>query len=196
MKRQLCFINNPTMLPGDGDSGVSSRNLSHLRTKRSGKCKDVIFNAVRYKIWWWNLRRNDSVIVSINLLQPSDAIWWHKSGSTLAQVMPRCLTAPSYYLDQWLIISEVQWQSQEIPQPSMIKLAWKLLKNYFKISFKSPRGQWVKQVTLHKSDPQLQEITQRNVHLVLGCDKDERLINILCSVKFCIQEKIFWPPVG
>ena len=32
-------------------------------------------------------------------LWPSDAIWRHKSGSTLAQVMACCLMAPSHYLN-------------------------------------------------------------------------------------------------
>ena len=50
----------------------------------------------------------------INSLWPSDAIWWHISGSTLAQVMACCLAAPSHYLNQcWLIISKVQWYSLE-----------------------------------------------------------------------------------
>ena len=40
------------------------------------------------------------------------AIWWHGSGSTLAQVMAWCLTAPSHYLNQcWLIINEILWHS-------------------------------------------------------------------------------------
>ena len=44
----------------------------------------------------------------VNSLWPSDAIWRQRSGSTLAQVMACCLTAPSHYLNQcWLIISEV-----------------------------------------------------------------------------------------
>ena len=48
--------------------------------------------------------------LNINTLWPSDAIWWHRSGSTLAQVMACCLMAPSHYLNQcWLIISKVQW---------------------------------------------------------------------------------------
>ena len=35
-----------------------------------------------------------------------------RSGSTLAQVMACCLTAPSHYLNQcWLILSKVQWHS-------------------------------------------------------------------------------------
>ena len=45
-------------------------------------------------------------------LWPSDTIWWQRSGSTLAQAMACCLTAPSHYLSQcWLIINEVQWHS-------------------------------------------------------------------------------------
>ena len=40
----------------------------------------------------------------------ADAIWRQRSGSTLAQVMACCLTAPSHYLNQcWLIISKVEW---------------------------------------------------------------------------------------
>ena len=47
-----------------------------------------------------------------NSLRPSDAIWRQRTGSTLAQVMACCLTAPSYYLNQcWLIISKVLWHS-------------------------------------------------------------------------------------
>ena len=58
-----------------------------------------------------NLKNNRGIdILSINSLRPSDAIWWHRSGSTLAQVMAWCLTAPSHHLNQcWLIISVVQW---------------------------------------------------------------------------------------
>ena len=43
----------------------------------------------------------------VNSLAPSDPIWRLRSGSTLAQVMACCLTAPSHYLNQcWLIISD------------------------------------------------------------------------------------------
>ena len=45
---------------------------------------------------------------------PSDAIWRHRSGSTLVQVMACCLTAPNHYLNQcWLPISEVFWHSPD-----------------------------------------------------------------------------------
>ena len=46
-----------------------------------------------------------------NTLWPSDAIWQHRSGSTMIQVMACCLTAPSHYLNQCWIISKAQWHS-------------------------------------------------------------------------------------
>ena len=56
---------------------------------------------------FWGVRN-----LEFNSLRPSDTIWRHRSGSTLAQVMACCLTAPSHYLNQyWLIISEVLWDS-------------------------------------------------------------------------------------
>ena len=65
---------------------------------------------LRNKHFWWLtgwLRIFDS-------LWPSDAIWWHRSRSALAEVMAGWLTAPGHYLNQcWLIISKVQWHSLE-----------------------------------------------------------------------------------
>ena len=50
----------------------------------------------------------------INSLAPCDTIWRKRSGSTLAQVMACCLTAPSHYLNQcWLINTKVLWHSSE-----------------------------------------------------------------------------------
>ena len=50
----------------------------------------------------------------INSLWPCDAMWRHRSGSTLAHVIACCLTAPSHYLNQcWLIISQVLWHSSK-----------------------------------------------------------------------------------
>ena len=61
-------------------------------------------------------------LTSIDTWWPSDAIWWHKSASTLIQVMACCLTAPSHYLNQyfWLLIRKVlsTWeQFHKKPQP-------------------------------------------------------------------------------
>ena len=64
-------------------------------------CLDVLTLAVKYKNHF-------------NPLWPSDAIWRHRYGSTLAQVMACCLTAPTPYLNQCsLIISKVRWHSYE-----------------------------------------------------------------------------------
>ena len=74
----------------------------------------------------------DPIHICLKSLWPTDTIWRHKSGSTLAQVMACCLTAPSHYLNQcWLIISKVQWHpsesnSQDIPQPSVTEINLKI----------------------------------------------------------------------
>ena len=48
-------------------------------------------------------------VMSINSLWPRDAVWRHRSGSTLAQVMAWCLIAPSHYLNQcWPVNPSVQ----------------------------------------------------------------------------------------
>ena len=77
-------------------------------------------------IWWFHhAAKSYYELRVIKPLQPSDAIWWHRSGSPLAQLMACCLTAPSHYQRWcWLIIRKVQRHSSDF-------------------SFKSPRGQWV-----------------------------------------------------
>ena len=84
----------------------------------------------------------------INSLRPSDAIWWLRSGSTLAQVMACYLTAPSHYLNQcWLIIRRVLWHSSENSFAGIaqgINSGYEFQKDILKIIFKSPRCQWVK----------------------------------------------------
>ena len=58
-------------------------------------------------------QRNNNIILLHNV-RPSDAIWRHRSGSALPQIMACCLTAPNHYLNQcWLIISKVLWLSSE-----------------------------------------------------------------------------------
>ena len=53
---------------------------------------------------------------------PCVAMWCHRTGSTLAQVMVCCLTAPIHYLNQYRLIAlgEVSWLSSEG------KLTWKV----------------------------------------------------------------------
>ena len=86
---------------------------------------NIWWNSARSWVWgvsWWymhsrKIRRNENVINAlkqkvldmythwhVNSLLHSDAIWQLRSGSTLAQLMVCCLTAPSHYLNQcWLI---------------------------------------------------------------------------------------------
>ena len=84
----------------------------------------------------------------VNSLWPSDAIWRHRSGSTLAQVMACCLTAPSHYLNQcWLTISKVHaWHSPEgicVWSTADTHQRNKIENLIFKIASRLPRGQWV-----------------------------------------------------
>ena len=43
-----------------------------------------------------------------------NVIWWHRSGTTLAQVLTWCLIAPSHYLNQcWLTFKPAPWHAPE-----------------------------------------------------------------------------------
>ena len=68
-------------------------------------------------IFYYNAILTDGLLATLkkfNWLWPNDAIWRQRSGSTLAQVMACCLTAPSHYLNQcWFTISKVYWHSFE-----------------------------------------------------------------------------------
>ena len=84
----------------------------------------------------------------ISWLWPSDSIWRHKSGTTLARVMACCLTASSHYLSQcWLLDNDVPWPSQHgnfIARTEATR-SYDEVQNYIsKIIATSPRIQWVK----------------------------------------------------
>ena len=87
---------------------------------------------------------------AVNSLWPSDIMWWHISGSTLVQVMARCLTAPSHYLNQyWPPICEVLWHSSEsnftVDMSAQATILYNEFENHnFKITVTFPRRQWVK----------------------------------------------------
>ena len=95
-----------------------------------------------------NLIGKRHISLQVNSLWPNDAIWRHRTCSTLAQVMACCLTAPSHYLNQcWLIISKVQWHSSgsHFTRDTLDINHWNQFENYLsKLLFNSPRGQWVK----------------------------------------------------
>ena len=68
-------------------------------------------------------------------LWPGDTMWWHWSGSTLSQVMACCLTAPSHYPNQCLLlIIEVLWHS---PEGNMsLKITNSRLQLHFPVAYK------------------------------------------------------------
>ena len=82
-----------------------------------------------------------------NSLCPSDALQRYRSGSTLAQVMACCLTAPSHYLNQCNLIINVSWHSPEgnFAGNAQDIYPWYQFENHwFKNAAVSPRDQWVK----------------------------------------------------
>ena len=64
----------------------------------------------------------------VNSLWLSDIIWWHRSRSTLAQVMACCLMAPCPYLNHCWLIRNIHLRaiSQEVPQSSTGKISLKI----------------------------------------------------------------------
>ena len=76
--------------------------------------------------WYWpNLHGIFHHLLS-NSLWPSAAIWWHRPGSTLAQVMAWCHQAASHYLNQcWVTITGVLWHS---PQTNFTGSAQNIIK--------------------------------------------------------------------
>ena len=74
----------------------------------------VMIGQTIHQYWWVILVQKIWQQTTVNSLWPSDAIWWQRSGSTMAQVMACCLTAPSHHLNQcWLVIMKVKWHSSE-----------------------------------------------------------------------------------
>ena len=62
-------------------------------------------------------------------MRPTDAIWWHRSGSKLAQVMVCYLTAPSHYLNHVglsLIRYHLRAISEEISEPPFSRISLKM----------------------------------------------------------------------
>ena len=112
----------------------------------------------------------------VNSLRPSDAIWWHRSGSTLAQVMACCLTAPSHYLNQcWLIISSVQWLSSK-DNPTRDTSAINRAANQYGTSVFC------------------MDFTCKIREYEFGLQNTEIELSQFCHIKYCCQNKayLFW----
>ena len=75
---------------------------------------ELIYIAAYYRHASMYTHTKPSLHYNFNSLWLNDTIWGHKSGSTLAQAMACCLTAPNHYLNQcWLIIRKVQRHPSE-----------------------------------------------------------------------------------
>ena len=82
--------------------------------------------------FWWLWRKIiQRYSLWVNPLQPRDAKWWHRSGSTLAWVLAFYLMAPSHYPSHLsaVIPSEIHLKanSHEIPQPLNTKTSLKII---------------------------------------------------------------------
>ena len=96
--------------------GIGSHGTDWVQCVYAGLPREWISRTCNISVWSNDRKCKNMFIVSwhrfstrVNSLWPSDAIWRHWSGSTMAQVMACCLTAPSHYLNQcWLIIRAVQ----------------------------------------------------------------------------------------
>ena len=86
-----------------------------------------------------------SISILFYSLRPSDTIWRHRSGSTLAQVKACCLPAPNHYLNLSSVRSSdihVRAISQEIPQPTIIQISLKII--HLKFNSNLPRANELK----------------------------------------------------
>ena len=85
--------------------------------------------------------------ICVNLRAPTEAIWQHRSRSTMAQVMDCCQAAPSHYLNQfWLLIINFLWHPHEsnFMASTQATILYNDFENcIFRISATSPRGKWV-----------------------------------------------------
>ena len=70
---------------------------------------------------------------TFNSFWPSDAILWHRSGSTLAMVKACC---PTHKVNSWINIDNLKAMSQENFQPSVTKIGLKI--TYLNLNWSLP----------------------------------------------------------
>ena len=125
--------------------GIAYRKLwfnvhdKHLQIANKKQLGDIIKQCIigvlpiLYQIYWKNsvfYWLQSKILLFVNTLWRSDAIWRHRSGSALAQVMAWCHQAISHCLNQcWAIIRGVLWHSTDSNLTSVHKLNWYLFWN-------------------------------------------------------------------
>ena len=129
-----------------------------------------------------NIKIHNWCFITVNSLWPNDALWQHESGSTSAQEMDRCITAPSHVLYQcWIITNCVLWHS---PESHFTKIFVNLICYlYWEQTFKElPNDlRWDRQRDRQR-DRQSERQRQR----------DKRSANIKNSGPFYIAEHMSW----
>ena len=113
----LCFPNYTGLVNGEKSFGNSLVAKQTTLDATEGSSFGLWVNATKplpepmciiKGVVWHLSESNLTSAYELNSSKPSDAIWWQRSGSTLAQVMACCLMAPSHYLNQcWPIISDI-----------------------------------------------------------------------------------------
>ena len=110
-------------------------NITNWEMNSAPYFSNIWWNSARSLVWgisWWysrKIRLNGNVIngqkqksiryvyTHINSLWHSDAIWQHRSGSTLTQIMVCCLRAPSLnqcWLINWVMCIHLRAISQSV----------------------------------------------------------------------------------
>ena len=89
----------------------SNADLVHWRIYAAlgemSQCLSSSHLILSHHIKWWSfvVLLDGQISVNNESIHFIHTIWWHRTGSTLAQVMACCLMAPSHYPNQcWLII--------------------------------------------------------------------------------------------
>ena len=104
-KCDACMVGCDVSMITKMTRGITSTQAHGHRHKTGMRVKGVILPLVTI---WMSLSycgNRQSCIWYINSLWPVDAIWRHRSRSTLAQVIAWCLTTPSPYLNQCSLLT-------------------------------------------------------------------------------------------
>ena len=92
-----------SLAQGGYDQWPHVHGLIPERRNSSALAMELHLSCTNPSMWFGHSHLVVMMSDNFNSLWPSDAFWWHRSWSTLAQVMACCMTAPSNYLNHsWL----------------------------------------------------------------------------------------------
>ena len=100
----LCAGNSPEIGEFPHKWPVTRKRFLFDDVIMMGLVRDVCMQLVSLLVSGWPSHVH-GVLCQLLTLWLGDAIWWHRSGSTLVQVIACCLTAPSHYLNQCRLIT-------------------------------------------------------------------------------------------